>query len=416
VDVAIREPIAGRYQLREKLGGGGMAEVYDAVDLRLDRPVAVKLLRDGLLETPGMVERAEAEARLAARIHHPNVVGILDAGRTDDTPFVVMERLPGLTLREHLAHAPLDDTELRSIGTQILSGLAAAHELGVIHRDIKPSNILAGPRGTWKIADFGIATWLAGETTLTATGEIVGSAPYLAPERAEGRSATPASDLYSVGVLLYEAATGRRPVERDDPVATVMAIREGAREPLSTHRPNLDRALRVAIERALVHDPVQRWPSAAAFAAALERAAYDVATERAIRLADAEPAPTEPLAPPVPHGSGAGDEPSTQQMPAGDSTNEATPDDGPGSAAPIRERRSLGRHAARPRSRSGSHASRVLGIALAAAIAIVVLFVVATFALVEDDAPSRRTLPTVDATVPDDLRASMDQLREAISP
>ena len=395
MDVAIREPIAGRYRLREKLGGGGMAEVYDALDLRLDRPVAVKLLRNGLLETPGMVERAEAEARVAAKVHHPNVVSVLDAGHVEATPYVVMERLPGLTLRDHLVDAPLDDHELRSIGVQILRGLAAAHDLGVVHRDIKPSNILAGPRGSWKIADFGIATWLAAETTLTASGEIIGSAPYLAPERAAGRSATPESDLYSVGVVLYEAATGRRPVERDDALATVLAIREGAAEPLATYRPNLVPELRDAIERALASDPEERWASAGAFADALERPQHAAATERIVRLQDGD-ATTTARREPVPAAPAA----VTSVLPANDDVK------GPAE----------GRHAARRPRRFRSHPSRAVGIVLGAAITVLVALVIATFAITADDAPAGPSLPVVDTTVPDDLRSSMDDLREAISP
>ncbi len=413
MDVAIEEPIAGRYRLRDKLGGGGMAEVYDALDLRLDRPVAVKFLRDGLLGTPGMVERAEAEALLAAKIHHPNVVAVLDAGRIDDTPFVVMERLPGLTLRDRFRDAPLGDDEIRSIGMQVLHGLAAAHELGVIHRDIKPTNVLAGPRGAWKIADFGIATWLAAESTLSGTGEIIGSAPYLAPERVDGRSATAASDLYSVGVVLFEAATGRRPVERNDVLATVMAIREGAAEPLSAFRPNLDPALSRAIERALVLDPAERWRSAAEFAEALERPRGADATVRLGRVTDGESSATQPL-PPVA---------ATSVLPAAAgpvegsaSAQEDSPRTASGDAGST-DRAAVSHVATRRRAR---HAlpSRALGIVLGVAIALLLAIALTTFVLVRgdttDDAPVRTIDPA--ASVPDDLRSSLDDLAEAIAP
>jgi serine/threonine protein kinase len=396
VDVAIREPIAGRYRLLERLGGGGMAEVYDAVDVRLDRPVAVKFLRDGLAGTPVMVERAEAEARLAARIHHPNVVAVLDAGRVDDTPFVVMERLPGLTLRDRLRDAPLDEEEIRSIGVQVSRGLAAAHELGVVHRDIKPSNVLAGPRGTWKIADFGIATWLAGDTTLTATGEIIGSAPYLAPERADGRSATPASDIYAVGVLLFEAATGRRPVERDDALATVMAIREGAREPVAAFRPSLDRTLRDAIERALANDPSERWPTATAFADALERSPQVVGTQRIVRIPASQAPPTEPLP----------STPETAVLPTAAAASNASAAQADRSAT--RTERRITRRRASP--------SRALAIVLGAALAATLLLVALTFAFAGTDSPTGPARPSFGPAVPDELRTSMDTLHDAISP
>ena len=414
MDVAIRQPIAGRYRLREKLGGGGMAEVYDAVDLRLDRPVAVKFLRDGLLGTPGMVERAEAEALLAAKIHHPNVVAVLDAGRIGDTPFVVMERLPGLTLRDRLGEAPLDDDEIRSIGTQMLRGLAAAHELGVVHRDIKPSNVLAGPRGTWKIADFGIATWLAAETTLSGTGEIIGSAPYIAPERADGKSATPASDVYSVGVVLFEAATGRRPVEGRDALATVLAIREGRAEPLSSFRPNLDPALIEAIERALALDPAERWPSAAGFADALERPGDPDATERLGRATADGSSATQPL----PAVATTSELPAPAGAPDGGSVS--LPEDprraGDGDA-PSTGRAAVTRLATRRRARH-ARPSRALGIVLGAAIALLLAIALTTFVLVRADTTDGAPARTVDpaAAVPDDLRSSMDDLAEAIAP
>ena len=402
MDVATREPVAGRYRLLEKLGGGGMAEVYDAVDLRLDRPVAVKFLRDGLTGTPGMIERAEGEARLAARIHHPNVVAVLDGGRIGDTPFVVMERLPGVTLSERFREAPLDEDEIRSIGVQVLRGLAAAHELGVVHRDIKPSNVLAGPGGTWKIADFGIATWLAGGTTLTAAGEIIGSAPYLAPERADGHSATPASDIYAVGVLLFEAATGRRPVERDDALATVMAIREGHREPLSSFRPSLDRSLRDAIERALATDAAERWPSASAFADALERVPADT-TAPAVAPTSAEATATAPL-PPVT---------GTAVLPVADGEGAAA-DDPASRTARLPVARESWRSRARRRYRASPR--RSLGIVLGAALAAVLVTAALTFAFASAEEPPGPARPSFGPTLSEELRTSMDDLHEAISP
>jgi eukaryotic-like serine/threonine-protein kinase len=263
------ETVGGRYRLGTKLGSGGMGEVFAATDLRLDREVALKLLRADLAEQDGMRERVVAEARLAARLTHPHVVGVLDAGEQDGRPFVVMERLSGRTLRDELADRPLPAERVRDVGLQVLRALAAAHDLGIVHRDVKPGNVLDAGVGTWKVADFGIAKWVHADETLTGTGELLGSPSYLAPERIEGLQAGPASDLYAVGVLLYEAITGRRPFEGDDPLALATAIREGRYEPPGAVRHDADPGISSVIERAMRRDPADRFGSAEAMAAAL---------------------------------------------------------------------------------------------------------------------------------------------------
>src|SRR5919106_4358457 len=207
------ETVGGRYRIGRRIGSGGMGEVFAAHDLRLDREVALKLLRAHLADQDGMRKRVLAEARLAARLTHPNVVGVLDTGEQDGRPYVVMERLSGRTLRDELADGPLPPERIRDIGLQVLRALAAAHELGIVHRDDKPGNVLDAGVGTWKVADFGIAKWVHADQTLTRTGELLGSPSYLAPERIEGHEAGPASDLYAVGVFLYEALTGTKPFE-----------------------------------------------------------------------------------------------------------------------------------------------------------------------------------------------------------
>jgi eukaryotic-like serine/threonine-protein kinase len=261
--------VGDRYRLGERIGHGGMGEVFAAHDLRLDREVALKLLRADLAEQDGMRDRVVAEARLAARLTHPHVVGVLDTGEQDGRPFIVMERLSGRTLRDELAGGPIPPERVRDVGLQVLRALAAAHELGIVHRDVKPGNILDAGVGTWKVADFGIAKWVHADETLTGTGELLGSPSYLAPERIDGEQAGPASDLYAVGVLLYESLTGRKPFEGDDPFTLAAAIREGRYEPPAAIDPAADPEISAVIERAMRRDPAERYESAEAMAAAL---------------------------------------------------------------------------------------------------------------------------------------------------
>jgi serine/threonine-protein kinase len=263
------ETVGGRYRLGERLGQGGMGEVFVAHDLRLEREVALKLLRADLARQDGMRERVVAEARLAARLTHPHVVGVLDTGEHEGRPFVVMERLSGRTLRDELNAGPMPTERARDVGLQVLRALAAAHELGIVHRDVKPANVLDAGVGTWKVADFGIAKWIHAEETLTGTGELLGSPSYLAPERIAGAQAGPASDLYAVGVLLYEAVCGRRPFEGDDPFALADAIREGRHTSPAEVNPDVDPTIAAVIERAMRLDPRERFADAEAMASAL---------------------------------------------------------------------------------------------------------------------------------------------------
>src|SRR5436190_16841542 len=186
-----------------------MADVYDALDLRLDRPVAVKVLRPQMAANPDVRRRFEAEARAAARLSHPNVVSVFDTGE-DGMPFIVMERLPGETLADRIGRGSVDPDWLKRVAGDILLALQAAHAAGIVHRDVKPGNVLIAANGCAKVADFGIAKSMEAlpGADHTATNMLVGTPAYLAPERIDGRPATAQSDLYSVGVLLYEALAG----------------------------------------------------------------------------------------------------------------------------------------------------------------------------------------------------------------
>jgi hypothetical protein len=267
--MAVPEVLVDRYELRGLLGRGGMGEVYDGWDHRLDRPVAVKMLSSRLAADKDVRIRFEAEAQAAARLVHPKVVGVFDTGEHEGTPFIVMERLPGRTLADELAQGPLPPERVRAILCDILEALDFAHRAGIIHRDIKPSNVLITEGGTAKIADFGIAK-TAGRS-LTQTGQFVGSATYLSPERLNGLPAGPQSDLYSVGVVGYEALSGERPFKADTPLALIRAIADDPIPSIRTAVPDAGEDLAHAIDTATRRDPDERFQSAAQMLAAVSR-------------------------------------------------------------------------------------------------------------------------------------------------
>jgi serine/threonine protein kinase len=254
------ELLGGRYELRGVLGRGGMAEVRDGWDTRLDRPVAVKLLYPVFTVQADNRMRFEVEARAAAALNHPHIVSVHDSGEHDGTPYIVMERLSGQTLADVIARGPLPQPQVRSILDAVLSALAAAHAAGILHRDIKPANILFSTSGQVKVADFGVAK--SAGSVHTQTGQIVGTMAYLSPERISGRPASVADDLYAVGVVGYEALTGRRAFPHENLVELARAIAEGVPPPLAALRPEVDPALAATIERAMARDPGWRFGSA----------------------------------------------------------------------------------------------------------------------------------------------------------
>ena len=263
--------LAGRYRLGPLLGRGGMAEVYEAIDERLARPVAVKLLLPEFAAQAGMRDRFEAEARSAARLSHPCVVAVFDSGEDDGTPFIVMERLPGETLADRMGAAPLEVEWLRGIARDVLGALGAAHAAGVVHRDVKPANILIAADGRAKVADFGIAKALEeAPSDLTGAHQLLGTPAYVAPERLDGLPATSRSDLYSFGVVLYEALAGERAFPGTTPLNVAYAIHNADPVPLEEVRPGLAANLVTTVERAMHRDPAARFATAAEMAAALE--------------------------------------------------------------------------------------------------------------------------------------------------
>ncbi|GAC1316684.1 MAG: hypothetical protein NVSMB12_13740 [Acidimicrobiales bacterium] len=270
--------VADRYRLAERIGVGGMAEVRRADDLRLGRPVAVKFLDPHLAAQPDLRRRFEDEARAAARLNHPSVVQVFDSGEWEGRPFLVMELLSGRTLADEMAGGPLPVDRVRGAAADVLSALGAAHAAGVLHRDVKPANLLIGADGAVKIADFGIAKAdpIQGERSaseteaapVTMTGQMLGTPSYLAPERIAGKPATPATDVWALGVVCWEALAGRRAFPGAG-IQTAIAVASTDLPPIRDVRPDTDPQFAHAIDVAVRRDPATRWASAADMQAAM---------------------------------------------------------------------------------------------------------------------------------------------------
>lgn len=269
--------IDGRYELERRIGSGGMAQVYLARDAVLGREVAVKILGTESALDASYVERFKREARAAAALNHPNVASIYDWGlseKDDHVPvyYMVMEYVPGQNLSEIMrSRGPLPEAEVLDIASQVAAALEVAHKRGIIHRDIKPHNVLVTPEGRAKVVDFGIAR-TAGVTQLTQTNAICGTAPYLSPEQAQLRTIDGRSDVYSLGIVLYELLTGQVPFVGDSLVE--VALQHVQTDPRPPHelRPDVSRATEAAVLKALAKDPSDRYQTASEMRAALDDA------------------------------------------------------------------------------------------------------------------------------------------------
>jgi serine/threonine-protein kinase len=268
-----------RYVIKRKLGSGGMADVYLAEDQELGRRVALKLLDERHASDEQFVERFRREAQSAAGLNHPNIVSIFDRGRAEGTYYIAMEFLDGRTLKELLIrNGPTPIPIAIDYARQILGALSFAHRNGIIHRDIKPHNIIVGPDGRLKVTDFGIAR--SGASQMTEAGSIVGTAQYLSPEQARGAPVDPRSDLYSLGIVLYEMLTGKVPFTGDTPVEIAMKHLSQVPEPPSKLRPDVPHDLDAVVMRSIAKDPDQRYGSAEEMDADLARVARGVAVSR----------------------------------------------------------------------------------------------------------------------------------------
>ncbi len=305
--IAADAVIDGRYQILGHLGTGGMAEVYCAQDLQLERKVALKLLHDRFAEDEEFVERFRREASSAAGLQHQYVVSVYDRGDYDGTPYIAMEYVAGRTLKQLVTeHGPLDPTRAADLTVQILRAARFAHRRKVIHRDFKPQNVIVDDEGRAKVTDFGIAR--AGASDMTQTGSIMGTAQYLSPEQAQGHAVNERSDLYSIGIILYELLTGRVPFDAES--AVTVALKQVSESPIPPSRlnPAVTAELEAVVMRALRKEPEGRFADADEFIAALEAAASRIPSAAAIAAAEAAAAGLpltmdggRPLIPPPPN-------------------------------------------------------------------------------------------------------------------
>jgi beta-lactam-binding protein with PASTA domain/predicted Ser/Thr protein kinase len=268
-DLADGVLVDGRYLILRRIGSGGMADVYCAEDKHLGREVALKVLHRRFAQDAEFVERFRREASAAAGLQHAHVVGVYDRGEHEGTYYIAMEYLRGRTLKDIVAgEAPIDQLRAIGLGIQILQAAAFAHRNSVVHRDFKPHNVIVDDQGNAKVTDFGIAR--AGASEMTETGSIMGTAQYLSPEQAQGQEVTARSDIYSIGIMLYELLTGRLPFNGDSAVAIALKHMSEPPPAMSQDGLRIEPNLEAVVLGALAKDPDARWQTAEDFIGALE--------------------------------------------------------------------------------------------------------------------------------------------------
>jgi eukaryotic-like serine/threonine-protein kinase len=266
-DTLLGNLLGGRYRLDSRIGAGGMSTVYLAFDTVLERPVAIKLLHRHIASDADQLERFRREAKAVAQLNHPHIVTVIDAGEEDEggeegsgevTPYIVFEYVDGQTLKALVREGPLEITQALAYAIEIARGLGAAHERDIVHRDVKPHNVLLTSEGRAKITDFGIARQLS-EEGLTQDGRVLGTTDYVSPEQALGQPVTGQSDIYSLGIVLYELLTGEVPFTGDTPVAVAMRhVREDVPD-VQRLRPGVSAATAAVVDRATAHDLDRRY-------------------------------------------------------------------------------------------------------------------------------------------------------------
>jgi eukaryotic-like serine/threonine-protein kinase len=276
-EVANQTIVDGRYRVVGRIGSGGMADVYQADDTHLGREVALKVLHRRFSQDEEFVERFRREASAAAGLQHPNVVAVYDRGSHDGTWYIAMERLRGRTLKQLIIDdAPLDQRRAIDLCSQVLVAAGFAHRRGVVHRDFKPHNVIVGDDDSVKVTDFGIAR--AGASEMTETGSIMGTAQYLSPEQAQGQRVDSRSDLYSIGIILFELLTSRVPFTGESAVSIALKHVSEPAPSVASIRPDVHPALDAIVARALVKDPAGRFQSAEEFVLALDEARRSIAS------------------------------------------------------------------------------------------------------------------------------------------
>src|SRR4051794_17644800 len=271
--------VADRYELEQLVGSGGMSSVYRAHDRVLERTVALKMLHERLASQDDIVERFSREAKMVAGLSHHNIVAVIDRGEHDDKPFIVFEYIPGENLKQLVGRAgPLAVERALELGIEIARGLEFAHGKGFVHRDVKPQNVLLNGKGEAKVTDFGIAR-LVDSDGHTQTGTVLGTSDYISPEQAQGRHVDAQTDVYSLGVVLYELLTGEVPFSGENFVAVAMQHINAPPPPVTLKRPEVPRRVEAAIDRALAKDPAARFATMTEFRNELEACLRELQAE-----------------------------------------------------------------------------------------------------------------------------------------
>jgi serine/threonine protein kinase len=402
--------IAGRYLIERRLGLGGMSTVHLALDTRLERHVAVKLLAEHLADDPTFVSRFQREALSAARLVHPNIVQVFDSGldAASGRHFIVMEYVPGQSvaeiLRERDARDGLGVEETLEIVVQACHGLDYAHRMGVVHRDVKPGNLMRTPDGIIKLADFGIAR-ATDQSSITQVGSVLGTAAYLSPEQAAGEEAGPRADLYSLGVVTYQCLAGRLPYEAASLSELVLKQQREAPQRLDSLRSDISPALAASVAAALSIDQRGRYASAREMGEALDRAvdAGDADQTAATRMLDEQSHSTTVLAsePYDPYGSAAYDVPPVQRRQPVQRRRQPPPGAAPAAVAYDSDAR-------RPAGRKKANTGRILAVML-----IIVLIAAGVgIAIVSSMSDSQRI--RIRSTVYDSVTQSVDSMKSLI--